>query len=408
MICRKEANKMEEYLDRAELLLRDVVQSRDISTLAVLHHLRDLAEVLDNLKLHDECHLTGNCALDLAEALVRRSLEFRREQAETLAHIAGLSVYQPRARTLFIQAVSTCEEMVANDGSHSNKETLLIVLARAGPRVSDHTYQWLGRAVQLMTKELPPTMVCPAIRGVIYYNYGISLEKLKKYSNAFEANHEAVSIRRILVNKDPAKYNHQLAQALMLMGRALGHLEKYDDAIVAHKEALEICTTMSTQDPPLYNKVKAMTLLNYGIALFRLNQVSEAAAVEKQAISLFRSLAQTEYGCTKWLCDALHNYGYSRGSLGEHTEAMLAYEECIPLRRALAATDSKEEVVLREDLHDSTTSLLALGEYTKADTAAAEALERNHGRAFEGCNFGTCFVCRQGIIPGAGAPLSPA
>ena len=65
--------------------------------------------------------MTGNCALDLAEALVRRSLEFRQEQAETLALIAGLTVYRPRARTLFVQAVSICEEVVENDASHSNK-----------------------------------------------------------------------------------------------------------------------------------------------------------------------------------------------------------------------------------------------------------------------------------------------
>ena len=69
VLCRKQTNKMEEYLDQAEILLQNVVQSHDISTLVVLHHLRDLAEVLDDLKLYDECRLTGNCALDLTEAL---------------------------------------------------------------------------------------------------------------------------------------------------------------------------------------------------------------------------------------------------------------------------------------------------------------------------------------------------
>ena len=59
---------MKEYLDRAEILLRNVLQSRDISTLVVLHHLRDLAEVLDNLKLYDECSLTGNCTFELASS----------------------------------------------------------------------------------------------------------------------------------------------------------------------------------------------------------------------------------------------------------------------------------------------------------------------------------------------------
>jgi len=123
---------MEEFLDRAEILLRDVFQSRDISTLVVLNRLCDLAEVLDDLNLYDECLLTGNCALDLAEALTRRSLEFKKEQAETLALIAGLSVYKPRARTLFTQAVSICEEAVEDNPSQSNKDNLLNVLDFAG------------------------------------------------------------------------------------------------------------------------------------------------------------------------------------------------------------------------------------------------------------------------------------
>jgi hypothetical protein len=93
VICQKQAKEMGYFLDQAEILLRDVVQSRDVSTLVVLHHLRDLAKVLDKLRLYDECRLTGNCALDLAEALSRRLFEFREEQAETLSLIAELSVY---------------------------------------------------------------------------------------------------------------------------------------------------------------------------------------------------------------------------------------------------------------------------------------------------------------------------
>ena len=109
VICRKQAKEMEEYLDQAERLLRDVVHSRNISTLVVLHQLCDLTKILDNLKLYDECRLTGDCALDLAEALGRRSLEFKQDQADTLALIAGLTVYQPRARALFINRLSPSE-----------------------------------------------------------------------------------------------------------------------------------------------------------------------------------------------------------------------------------------------------------------------------------------------------------
>jgi len=412
VICRKQANEMQKYLDQAENLLRDVVQSRDISTLVVLHHLRDLAKVLDNLKLYDECHLTGNCALDLAEALGRRSLEFRHEQAETLELVAGLSVYQPRARTLFIQAISICEEVVENNASHSNKYKLLMVLDRAAYWAQDHlSAQWLERAIQLMTKELPPAMVHPHSRSVIYYNYGNGLCQLKQYSNAFVAYHVAVSISRTLADNDPAKHNFHVAKTLMNMGIALDDIGKYDDAIVAYKEALEICTTMSTQDPLRYNELRAKTLLNYGVTLQNLNQVSEAAIVKNQAVSLFRNLAQTGTECTNLLCLALYNYGISSALLGQHEEAVLAYQESIPLWRALAAPDAEEEIYLNVALHNIANSFRALDKYAEANTAATEALERNRGKVLEDCeyapDFSACFVCQRGIIPNSLQNIPP-
>ena len=404
VICRKQANEMEAYLDQAEILLRDVVQSRDVSTLVVLHHLRDLAKVLDNLKLYDECRLTGNCALDLAEALGRRSLEFRQEQAETLVLVAELTVYRPRARTLFVQAISICEAVVANDASHSNKKAFLFVLDRASYQTMDHLpVQWLKRAVQLMTKELPSTMVYPGTRSVIYNNYGHCLDGLKQYSNALEAYHEAISIRRTLVHNNPAQNNLYLAEILMNMGVALKNQGKYDGAIVVYKEALDICSTMSAQDPLQYNKVMAKTLLNYGIALGDLNQASEAAVVEKQAISLYRDLARAGDECTDGLCYALNNYGYSCYLLGQHAEAVLVYQESILLRRALVAANPEEEVYLIIALDGIANSFDALGKHADANAAANEVLKRSHGRGFKECqyprDFKVCPVCQRGTIP---------
>ncbi len=412
VICRKQAKEIEEYLDQAEILLRDVAQSRDISTLVVLHHLRDLTKVLDKLKLYDECRLTGNCALDLAEALGRRSLEFRQEQAETLALIAGLSVYQPRARTLFIQAVSICEDVVANNASHSNKHGFLNVLDRAGYWAPDDLrVQWLGRAIQLMTKELPPSTVHPDIRSVIYYNYGFGLDKLMQYARAVEAYDEAISIRRILATNNPVRNNLYLAQALENKGVALTCLGKYDDAIVAYTEVLEICTIMSAQDPLQYNGLMAAALTGYGITLWKLNQFSEAAAtVGEQAVSLYRNLAQTGHECTKLLCSALHNYGSACFAFEKHAESVHAYQEAILLKRALAATDY-EEISLIRSLHDIAEPFLALGKHAEANAAANEALERNHGRVFEDCyrapDFKSCFVCQRAITPDSPPNASP-
>ncbi len=405
VICQKQANEMEEYLDRAELLLLGVVQSRDISTLVVLHHLCDLTKVLDKLKLYDECRMTGNCALDLAEALGRRSLEFRQEQAETLALIADLSVYQPRARTLFIRAVSIYEGVVANNASHSNKHGFLIVLGRAGLWASgDLSVQWLGHAIQLMT-ELPPSMVDPDLRSVIYSNYGSRLYELKQYASSLEAFDEAISIHRILATNNPARYNPHLARTLSNKGVALTSLGRYDYAIVVHTEAVQI---ISAQDPLQSNELMAKTLYNYGSTLGQSNQFSEAAAVEKQAVSLYRNLAQTGHEYTKLLCDALQNYGSTCHSLGKQSESVHAYQESIFLLRALAATDF-EEISLIRSLHNIAQPLLALGRRAEANAAANEALERGHQKVLEFCNyapdFESCFVCQRAISP-ASPPVS--
>ena len=401
---------MGEYLDRAETLLRDVVQSRDISTLVVLHHLRDLAELLDNLKLYDECRLTGNCALDLAEALGRRSLEFRHEQSETLALIAGLSVYKPRACTLFLQAVSIGEEVVANNPSHSNKITLLNVLHRAA---CWNTYSlgahWLERAVQLMTKELPPTMVRPHLRVAVYHNYGIALQNLRKYASAIEAYHESISIRRILAANNQ-EYDQWIAKSLVNKAGALHCIGKYDDAIVAFKEALEIFTILSAHDPFQYREMMAKTLIAHASTLEKLNHGYEAAVVPEQAISLCRNLAQTGHEWTDILCNALHSYGHSLYLLGKHVEAALAYQESILLWRSRVATDSEHKIFLIAALHDIANSSNALGQCVEANTAAIEALEGNDGRVFEWCNrspdFKSCFVCQRAITPSSPQDVS--
>ena len=403
VICRKQANEMEEYLDQAEALLRDVVQSRDISTIVVLHQLRGLTKVLDKLKLHDECRLTGNCALDLAEALGRRSVEFRREQAETLALIAALPVYQPRSRTLFIQAVSICEEVVADDASHSSKITFLNVLNRAGHYGPDDLrLQWLLHAGELMTRELPPTMVDPGIRSTIYNNYGHSLNELKQHTSAVEAFNEAISIRRILATNDPTRYNPPLVRALRHKGMVLRNLGKDDDAVVALKEALEICTTVSAQDPLQYNQLMAETLNIYAVTLQNLSRFFEAAAVQKQAISLFRNLAQTGHECTRALSITLHDYGTSCFAIGKYAESVRAYQEAILLKRTLAATDIVEICII-QCLHGIVHAFLALGKHAEANAAANGALARDHRKVLEACqyapNFKSCFLCRRAIKP---------
>ena len=409
IICQKQANEMGEYLDRAEKLLWDVIQSDDIPTLVVLHLLRDLSCVLDRLKLYDECLLTGNCAIDFAEALGQRSPEFGHEQAETLALIAGLHVYKPRASTLFTQAISVLEEVVAKDASHSNNHRFLTVLCKAGTLTEGYlSTQWLERAIQLMTEELPPTMVQPIVRLLIYYNYGGRLSHLKRYSDALEAYHEAITIIRTSVGSNQGIGKIIRQWTLMEMAKMLYYLGKHDEATVACKEALEICTTMLPQDSLEYKIQMAHTLYNYGLTLEGSNQVSDAAVVQKQAVSIFRDLAQTWK--TDMLCAALIKYARSCSLLGQHAEAVLAYQESIPMLRNLTATDRQAETDLTLSLHESALSLYALDKRADANDAADEALDRSYGMVLTSCRYApgykACIVCRRGETPSSSRHIS--
>ena len=396
---------MEQFLDQAEILLQDVVQSGDTSTLVALQRLRDLSKVLDNLKLYDECRLTGNFALDLSEALGRESLELRREQAETIALIAGLSVYQPRARTLFTQAVTIMEEVVASHASDSNKKSLLSVLHRAGywlkedPKLS---VRWLEHAEQLMTTELP-SMVPDAFRSTIYFNYGVDLRKLKRYADAVEAQHKAVSIRRTLASKDPVTHTPYLARALENLGMSLDDLSSYDAAAAAYKEAVQHWRTASPLNSLRYNYQLAKILYNYGITLQKLKQFSEAADVNKEAVSRYRSLADTEAHYKGDLIDALANYGHSCHSLGHHTEAVIAYQEYTSLQSSLITKSPEEEEDLFIALHNMAISFHTLGKDAEADTAATAALQMNQESMKKICkyapDFSSCFVCQKVNTP---------
>ena len=411
VLCRKQANEMEEFLDQAEILLQDVIQSRDISTLVVLHHLRDLAEVLDNLKLYDECRLTGNCALDLAEALGRRSVEFRHEQAETLVIIARLSVYQPRARTLFIQAVSICEEVVADDPSHSNKFKHLLLLHTAGYWADEHPelcVHWLGRAVQLITNELPSTMVMVQYCFDIYNNYGVSLFDLKQNDSATKAFQVAISHSRTLAKDDPVRYTCALVGVLMNMGRLLGRLGIYDEAVATFKEAVGLCRALSALYPLQYNSIMSEILCCYALALLRLKRVSEAAELAKEASSLLRVLTETGKADPTDLCSPLVAYGSCCHLLGQHEEAVLACRELISLLHTRRPTDRRKGVYLMHSLHNMAVSLHALGRNAEADAAATEALQINHGGFPENCWYAldprSCFVCQRTVTSDPSIP----
>jgi tetratricopeptide (TPR) repeat protein len=369
----------------------------------VLHRLRDLAKVFDNLKLGEECCLTGDSALNLAVVLGQRSHEFRCDQAETMALIAGLSAYQLRARALFSEAISICEEVDAKDASVSSKMRLFTVLARAGcwsKAHPDRGAQWLKRAVQLITTGPLSTMVPSYLCSIIFNTYGNHLCALKQYADAVQVCQNAVSIQYTLVNNDRVRYTPFLVRSFITMGDAHCNLGGYHDAIAAYKAAEEYCRASSAQDPLQYSALLARLLHQYGTALSNLNQVSEAAEVQKEAISHCRKLSRTGPEENTLFCSALHDYGTSCHILGKHRDAVFAFTESIRVGRVLVSTDSTTKLMYT--LHNMANSLDALGEHDQANSTASKALQMNQGRVLEHCRyrprFSSCSVCQWGYF----------
>ena len=388
-------------LEWAKILLQGAIQSRETDALVVLYRLRDLSKVLDNLKLYDECRLAGDMALKLAEALRRQSIEFRNEQAETLAVIAELSVYQTCARTLFIHAVSTLKDVVKCDASDSNKIKYLSVLDRAGSWASGHPdlcVRWLRCAVHLM-KSLPKEEVTHRFRICIYNNYGRGLYYLREYVSSIEAHKKATPTPR--TKDDQAMYTNDLTTILANSGGSPDALQSYDCAITNFEAALGICRAMSAQDPWQYNELLAKILDNYARALGASDRVTEAALQEKEAVSLLCELVRGGLDLSEDLGMCLERYAKYCRQLRWYAEAVSAHEKSIPILRARLASDPRKKKCLVVAIHNMANFLHTIKRHTAADAAAAEALQMDQEVVLETCylapNFKLCFVCQRTI-----------
>jgi tetratricopeptide (TPR) repeat protein len=338
IVCRKQADEMEEQLKQAEDLLQAMVESRDVPTIEAIHRLCDLATVLDGLELQEECIMVGGCAMKLAQALGLRALEFQKEQAQTIAHIAGLGVYQSRACPLFIQAISICEAFVIEDGSRSAKMTFLEILGQAGSSEVHDTLcvQWLGRAIDLTT-ELPLAMVPDTFRGVVYTNYGASLRKLKADTKALAACEKAVTFWGSLSKGlDQNIYIENLAVALSNYGATLyesGHLE---DAARVGQQAVTLYQTLVDLGHDKHKEHLALALGHYGTTLYDIGLLTDAARVGQQAVTLFQALIDLGHDKHQnCLALALNSYGVTLRNIGNLEDAARVGQQAVTLSQTL-------------------------------------------------------------------------
>jgi hypothetical protein len=189
IVCRRDAESAVDLLDKAETLLKDMLDLKDVSTIITIKRLIELANILDTLELEDECRTVGNCALNLAQIVAGRSPSFRTDHVNTIASIAELSTYCARARTLFFQAISIQEEVVADDPTPAAQFAHLVVLGRAGywaaynAENADLALQWLQYGVDI-SQDQPMTGKCGELRVNALTLFGGTLIKQEREMEA--------------------------------------------------------------------------------------------------------------------------------------------------------------------------------------------------------------------------------
>ena len=390
---------MKEQLKQAKDLLQAMIEAKDVPTIEVIHRLCDIANVLDDLKLQEECLVVGDYAMKLARALGSRAVEFQKEAAQTILLIARLNVYKSRACPLFIQAISICDAFVVMDGSDIAKVSLLHALGTAGAHSQPPAAlraQWLGRAVDLIS-ELPSAMVANEYRGFIYLNYGDALGALKVHSKALVAKEQGVAFYRSLnavTNKGDLssavggneRYKRSLAVALHNYGTTLHAMGRLEDAHNIIQEAVSLYRALAVDGDEQQKRKLADALHNYGIMLHAMGHLEDACDVKQDAVSLYRALALggNEQHKRKF-ADALHNHGTTLHAMGRLEDAHNIIQEAVSLYRALAVDGNEQHKrKLADALRHYGITLHAMGHFEDACNVKQDAVSLCRALAVDG------------------------
>lgn len=439
VICRKEDDGLEGWLDEAERLLQEMLALKEVSTLVVVHRLRDLARVLDSLKLEDECRLAGNCALNLAYALTLSGQEFRSEQASVIQILAPLLPYSSQRLSLFKQSIMIWEELVNENSSTPNRAGLISALCSADYHSSttEMQFDYIARAMKQLEHFNPVTVYDYNLVAYFLSNRSIALISVGRYSEADKFGEMAVEKCRELASSDTSFFKHRLAHACSAYGHARFKLGRYQEAVSLLKESVDLFRGAGPQSSSYFNKALESTLMCLGAALYYLNQYAEAAQFQRAAVDSVRPVADGSYGNMAslaldllslsftlyrldqfdeamttiqeatslyqqllqddsnehklGLCTCFQCTGLILAKQGRLVEAIAAYHECISLSRELAAQDPQQHrQTLSRSLHELAYCLQKNGQIVEAEAVATECIQLWGAEPYNLCEDGLC------------------
>jgi tetratricopeptide (TPR) repeat protein len=171
-------------------------------------------------------------------------------------------------------------------------------------------------------------------------SFGISLAQTGKFTQALQAEEEAVAIRKKLAAADPDRYRPELAGSLSNLGIHFSELGRPDEALPADREAVAIYHELAAANPDRYRPELARSLSNLGVRFSELGRPGEALPVTQEAVAIYRELAAANPDRYRpELAGSLSNLGNRFSELGNSAEALPAEEEAAAIRRELAAAD---------------------------------------------------------------------
>jgi hypothetical protein len=121
--CQKEADEMDVLLKRSGETLQATVEQEDTPLMDILHQLRGLAIVLDQLKPQEETSGVGDNGIKPAQGLG--------SQVETIPLTDGSEEGKSRRSPAVSQAISICGPIVSEYGSDSAKKAFIEVVGIA-------------------------------------------------------------------------------------------------------------------------------------------------------------------------------------------------------------------------------------------------------------------------------------
>ncbi|WP_136313233.1 tetratricopeptide repeat protein [Actinomyces procaprae] len=199
-------------------------------------------------------------------------------------------------------------------------------------------HSWLrGLAVTAARRLLEAGGQEPARRAALLNNLANRLSEVGRRGEALGAAREAVGLRRVLAEQDPAAFTPDLAMSLNNLANMLSEVGRRGEALEAAREAVGLYRGLAEQNPAAYASGLAGSLSNLANMLSEVGRRGEALEVAREAVGLYRGLAEQNPAVfTPDLATSLGNLAIMLSEVGRRGEALEAAREAVDLYRGLA------------------------------------------------------------------------